>query len=268
MNEELCGQVKVLHSSPYSAYLPAQDQYFGGGSLYPKDNKSVIMKSETKNFFLQNFPLFQVLSEREKERLFTLLDSQEIPKYNFIYKPGDRSDVVHFLARGTVKIGMHSPDGKEVIKSLIHPMTMFGELGLIGEEKRSDFAQALKERVYIYTLTLDDFKELMRSNFALCNRVMMLFGSRLMKAETKLESLIFKDARTRIIEFIKESIDKRGQRVGYEMLLKHSLTHQDIANITCTSRQTVTLVLNELRKSDLIYFNRGRILVRDVKKLA
>jgi CRP-like cAMP-binding protein len=97
---------------------------------------------------------------------------------------------------------------------------------------------------------------------------MQLFGSRLLRAENKLESLIFKDARTRIIDFIKDSVNSRGRRIGYEMLLKHSLTHQDIANITCTSRQTVTLVLNELRKSDLIYFNRGKILVRDMAKLA
>ncbi len=62
-------------------------------------------------------------------------------------------------------------------------------------------------------------------------------------------------------------VAKRGRQVGYEMLLKHSLTHQDIANITCTSRQTVTLVLNELRKENLIYFNRGRILVRDMETL-
>jgi CRP-like cAMP-binding protein len=83
-----------------------------------------------------------------------------------------------------------------------------------------------------------------------------------------MESLIFKDARTRIVDFIKDSVSDRGQRVGYEMLLRHSLTHQDIANITCTSRQTVTLVLNELRKLDLIYFNRGKILVRDLARLA
>ncbi|MFT5763438.1 MAG: CRP/FNR family cyclic AMP-dependent transcriptional regulator, partial [Saprospiraceae bacterium] len=84
----------------------------------------------------------------------------------------------------------------------------------------------------------------------------------------RLESLIFKDARTRIIEFLKDSAEKRGRRVGYEMLLKHSLTQQDIANLTGTSRQTVTSVLNELRKSDLIYFNRRSILIRDMAKLA
>ena len=196
-----------------------------------------------------------------------MFDYKVKTKYSFIYLPEDPSDTIFFLARGTVKIGTHSSDGKEVIKSLIHPLAMFGELGLIGEEYRQDFAQALKEDVHLYTIKVSDFKKLMRSNFELCSNVMNLFGNRLMRAENKLESLIFKDARTRIIEFIKDSVNARGRRVGYEMLLKHSLTHQDIANITCTSRQTVTLVLNELKKSDLIYFNRGKILVRDMAKL-
>ena len=129
---------------------------------------------------------------------------------------------------------------------------MFGELGLIGEENRKDFAQVLKDDIQVLCIKVPDFKRMMRDNFDLCNRVMMLFGARLMQAEEKLESLIFKDARTRIIEFIRDSVNKRGKRIGYEMLLKHSLTHQDIANITCTSRQTVTLVLNELKKSDTV----------------
>ena len=145
---------------------------------------------------------------------------------------------------------------------------MFGELGLIGEQRRQEFAQVLKEEVHLFTIKVQDFKKLMKSNYTLCDKVMSLFGNRLMKAESKLESLIFKDARTRIIEFIKDSVKTRGRRVGFEMLLKHQLTHQDIANITCTSRQTVTLVLNELKKSDLIYFNRGKILVRDMQALA
>lgn len=229
--------------------------------------KELALDAEKTTTFLAQFPLFAGLSERERGQLAGMMEYQIKPRYSFIYLPDSPSDVVYFLARGTVKIGTHSSDGKEIIKSLIHPTAMFGELGLIGEERRQDFAQALKEDVHVYALRVSDFKMVMRHNFELCSQVMMLFGSRLMKAEHKLESLIFKDARTRIIDFIKESIDKRGRRVGYEMLLKHSLTHQDIANITCTSRQTVTLVLNELKKSDLIYFNRGKILVRDMAKL-
>ena len=226
------------------------------------------MNVEAKTSFLANFPLFSGLNEDELQQLADMMEFKVKPKYSFIYMPGDTSESVYFLAKGAIKIGTHSTDGKEVIKSLIHPMAMFGELGLIGEKSRQDFAQALKQDVHVYVLKVDDFKKIMRSNYELCDRVMSLFGNRLMTAENKLESLIFKDARTRIIDFIKDSISKRGRKVGFEMLLKHSLTHQDIANITCTSRQTVTLVLNELKRSDLIYFNRGKILVRDMAKLA
>ena len=225
------------------------------------------MNIEAKNSFLRQFPLFEMLSEAELARLSDMMEFKVKPRYSFVYMPEDASDTIFFLAKGTIKIGTHSLDGKEVIKSLIHPMAMFGELGLIGETARQDFAQALKEDVHLYVLKVEDFKKLMRNNFELCSKVMLLFGNRLMRAENKLESLIFKDARTRIIEFIKDAMNKRGRRIGYEMLLKHSLTHQDIANITCTSRQTVTLVLNELKKLDLIYFNRGKILVRDMTKL-
>ncbi len=226
------------------------------------------MDTVKKYNFVDGFPLFSTLSDSERREIADLMQFRRVTRYNFIYMPGDASDCIFFLAKGTVKIGTHSGDGKEVIKSLIHPLAMFGERGLIGETNRQDFAQALKEEVHLYTLSVEELKELMRTNFDLCSNLMMMFGNRLMRAENKLESLIFKDARTRIIEFIKESINERGRRIGYEMLLKHSLTHQDIANITCTSRQTVTLVLNELKKSDLIYFNRGKILVRDMAKLA
>jgi len=225
------------------------------------------MNVEVQNAFLSYFPLFNVLSVSEREQLTNMLDYKIVPKYGVLYTPGDASDTLYFLSRGVVKIATHSMDGKEVIKALIHPTAVFGELGMVGELQRQDFAQALREDVHIYLIKTEDFKQLMSKNFELCSAFMGLIGSRLIRAEDKLESLIFKDARTRIIDFIKESVNDRGRKVGYEMLLKHSLTHQDIANITCTSRQTVTLVLNELRKSDLIYFNRGKILVRDMTRL-
>lgn len=217
---------------------------------------------------ISEFPLFDCLNEEEKAKLESMAEYKVRPKFSYIYLPDESSDQIFFLAKGIVKIAMHSDDGKEIIKSLFQPLAMFGELGIIGETRRQDLAQALREEVHVYTLKVDDLKKLMRLNFQLCDRIMALFGNRLMRAENKLESLIFKDARTRIVEFIKDSMTRSGRKVGLEMLLKHSLTHQDIANITCTSRQTVTLVLNELRKSDLIYFNRGKILVRDIARLA
>jgi len=226
------------------------------------------MAIQSKIEFLENFPLFDMLTSDEKDRLSQMVEIKTKPRYSYIYLPGEVSDKIFFLKKGTIKIGTHSKDGKEIIKSVLHPTAMFGEMGIVGEEERQDFARAMGTEVHFGVLKVEDFKRLMRLNHQLSIKILMLIGERLRRAENRLESLIFKDARTRIIDFLKDSADQRGRRVGFEMLVKHSLTQQDIANLTGTSRQTVTSVLNELRKSNLIYFNRKSILIRDMAKLA
>jgi CRP/FNR family cyclic AMP-dependent transcriptional regulator len=226
------------------------------------------MKATSKLEFLGQFPLFNVLSEEELIYLDNFTEAKTYKKYDHIFLEDEPSDTIFFLTKGIIKLGSHSNDGREVIKNILHPHTMFGELGLVGEERRQGFAEVMNEPAECLLLRVQDFKKLMDKNHQLCFNVINLVGGKLRKAESRLESLIFKDARARIIDFLKDSVEKRGRKVGFEMLLKHSLTQQDIANITGTSRQTVTSVLNDLRKSDLIYFNRRSILIRDMQKLA
>ncbi len=69
------------------------------------------------------------------------------------------------------------------------------------------------------------------------------------------------------MELLIEMVEKKGQRVGYEWVVRKFITHQEIANLTATSRQTVTTVLNDLRNKNLLTFNRRRLLVRDMDAL-
>ena len=110
-------------------------------------------------------------------------------------------------------------------------------------------------------------KKQMKNHSGLSILIMKMMGSRVHEMEQRLESLVFKDSRTRIIEFIIQSLEKSGQRIGYEWVLRNFITHQDIANITATSRQTVTMVLNELKNENIINFDRKRFLIRDLEKL-
>lgn len=217
--------------------------------------------------FLRNYPLFDCLTEADFQLLESVVEEHIKPKYTILYHPGELSDQVFFLQKGIIKTGTHSEDGREVIKAILHPFALFGELGLVGQRNRTEFARAMNQEVKFSTLRVADFKRLMRQNHVLCMRILENVGSRLLSAEERLESLIFKDARARIIEFLKDSVNKRGKKIGYEMMVKHCLTQQDIANITGTSRQTVTSVLNDLRKENLIYFNRRTILIRDMENL-
>lgn len=218
--------------------------------------------------FLREFPLFDSLSEGELYQLSQKVEEKITRKHHFIYLAGDPCTSLYFLYKGTVKIGIHSDEAKEVIKNIIHPMTMFGEWSALGEEKRSEFAQAMDHSAHYFVLNSDIFKELMRNNFEFSQKVFMMLGRKLKNTERRLESLIIKDARTRIIEFLKDNAKNFGRQVGFEMLLNHSLTQQDIANFTGTSRQTVTSVLNDLKKSNQIHFKRKTILIRDMASLA
>lgn len=216
---------------------------------------------------LQRFPLLSSLPQPDLQRLAQMGELKTISKHSFIYLADEPSEYICLLAQGAVKIGIFSPDGREIIKSIQHPFTVFGELGLTGEQLRAEFASSMNQDVIYFRVKVVDFKDLMQHNFRLAQSVMLYLGERLRKAERQWESLILKDVRTRIVEFLKESAGERGRQVGYETLVKHGLTQQDIANLVGASRQTVTAILNELRKSNLIHFNRNSILIRDMDKL-
>ncbi len=217
---------------------------------------------------LQLFPLFNGISEDDLEFLCARMEEHSFDRLQPIYSTGDRSDRIFLLKKGVVKIGGYADDGREVIKHVLHPITLIGELALAGELKRKDFAYAIKAGTEALSIRVVDMQHLMRKDHRLAMRVLEFIGMRLQHVEQRLESLIFKDARERIIAFLKDTAQRRGRKVGFETLIKHTLTQQDIANITGTSRQTVTSVMNDLRKSNLIYFNRRSILIRDMSKLA
>lgn len=221
----------------------------------------------SKKEIINDLPIFNCLSEEQKTLLAEKSEFKKKSKYSFVFLSDEPSNYIYFLLKGTIKIGTHSLDGKEIIKSIIHPKALFGEMCLMGEQKRLNFAKAMNENIEYLVINASDIVDLMRINSRLGTEFMALIGKRLKTAEQRLEALIFKDARSRIIDFLKDNIAKRGRKVGFEMMFKHSLTQQDIANLTGTSRQTVTSVLNELRKENLIYFNRKSILVRDMARL-
>lgn len=216
---------------------------------------------------LREFPMLDCLSDREIAYLERVSELQEVGKYQFVYLCDEPSEYVYLLVRGNIKTGLHGVDGRELVKSILHPTQIFGELGLMGERSRAEFACSMNSVCTFITIRTVDFNKVVQSNSRLAQTLLVELGTRLRRAERQWESLILKDVRTRIVDFIKESAEVRGRQVGFETIFKHSLTQQDIASLVGASRQTVTAVLNELRKSNLIYFNRHSILIRDLANL-
>ncbi len=226
------------------------------------------MAQESKIWFLEDVDLFDVLCPSKTPHMEEKHPPNLYKKDDFIYFPDQPSSSIYMIADGRVKIGSYVDDGKENIKAILGKGEIFGELALAGESRRSDYAQALDSNTRICSMGIDDLQDLMKDNQTLALKIFKIMGFRLRKMERKITSLVFKDARTRVIEFLREMAEEKGQKVGFETMIKNHLTHKDIASLTGTSRQTVTTVLNELRESNVINFDRRRILIRDLAKLA
>lgn len=218
-------------------------------------------------WYLEKVDLYEMLCPHKFEAFKDDHSYNVFDKGEFIYLNDEPSTHVFMIAKGRVKIGSYSDDGREIIKAILSEGEMFGELSLTGEETRDDFAQAMDAGTTVCPMPLEDMQSLLLQNKSLSLKIFKLIGLRMKKLERRLESLVFKDARTRIIDFLYELGVERGQKVGFEMMIKNHLTHKDIANLTGTSRQTVTTILNELKEDNLINFNRRQILIRDMDKL-
>jgi CRP/FNR family cyclic AMP-dependent transcriptional regulator len=226
------------------------------------------MDKNAKIDFLRKLPMFVFLNETELVQLAESMQFRSAPRYHFVFVPDETAEHLYFLVQGRVKTGTFSSEGREIIKELISPETLFGDLALAGETKRSEFAQSLHDGADYLVIKLVDFQTIMQDNQRLMFACMQHLSQRLQRVEERLANLVVKDARERIIEFLQDTATREGRRVGFETLVKHHLTQQEIASLTGTSRQTVTSVFNELKRSNLIYFNRNSILIRDVDKLA
>lgn len=218
-------------------------------------------------WFLENLDVSGLFCPKKVGEASESHHYKKVKKGDYIYLPEQNADKIFFIAEGRVKIGSFNDAGKEITKAILNKGEVFGELSIISQDnKRRDFAVAMED-VSICEMYVNEMTKLMKDHNKISLFMMKVMGSRVLEMEHRLESLVFKDSRSRIVEFVSELVKKRGQRVGYEWVVRKFITHQEIANLTATSRQTVTTVLNELRNKELITFNRKRLLVRDMEKL-
>jgi len=187
-------------------------------------------------------------------------------KGDYIFKQKETADKLYYITEGRVKIGVEGEGDKTVTKAILSAGEIFGEKALAGESIRRDYAQAL-DKTEVCIIGREEMTSLFKDHHPLFSFILKLIGNRALRMEKRLESLVFKDSRTRIIEYLVDLNEDRGQRVGYEWVVRNFITHQEIANLTATSRQTVTTVLNDLKSKNILTFNRKRLLIRDLDLL-
>lgn len=219
-------------------------------------------------WFVENIDLQHIFCPKKVDKgMMEKKDHLTFDANKYIYLPEEPARKIFLISSGRVKIGTYGSDGKEVTKAILSPGEVFGELALISDGSRRDFAYSLEDTT-LCVLEKPDLQEMLRERNELQLFFLRLIGNRTLRLEQRLENLMFKTSRSRIVEFLCELANTKGRAVGFEREVRNMLTHKEIADLTGTSRQTVNAVLNDLRRKNILIFDRKRMLVRDMEQLA
>ncbi|MCH8010657.1 MAG: Crp/Fnr family transcriptional regulator [Candidatus Marinimicrobia bacterium] len=224
------------------------------------------MAEKTKLWYLQNFNLLEGLDKDSLAEMSRRSKMHKSKKKEVLYFPDEQSDTIYFLKEGKVKISRISEDGRTTTLQLIGPGEIFGESAILGQKRHENFAEVVEDAV-ICTLSKDLLSEMMERNPGLNRSVTKFIGFRIRKIESRMEDLVFKDARERVITFLKRYISTFGKKLVDGIMVRPFLTHQEIADLTATTRQTVNAILNDLVREGKIQYTRRFIKTTSSEKL-
>lgn len=213
------------------------------------------MAEKTKIWYLQNFNLIEGMDESSMEMMDQNSKMTKSSKREIIYFPEERSDTIYMLKEGKVKISRVSEDGKKMTLQLIGPGEIFGESAILGQEKRENIAEVVEDAV-ICSINRTMFQELLANNPKMNLSINKFIGLRIRKIQAHVEDLVFKDAKERVVAFLERYTKTFGKKMIDGWMVRPFLTHQEIADLTATSRQTVNTILNELVNNQEIKYTR------------
>ena len=215
-------------------------------------------------WFFEDVNLFNILCPHKFKAYKKDHDFDAYNKKDYIYFEEDSSNKVYLIEKGKVKIGYYNEDGGEIVKAILTRGELFGEKAILGESKRDEFAQSLDNNTSICPVGVDTMLDLMRNHKTFSFKVYKIIGFRLKKLERRLQLLLFKDAKTRILEFLDELCNEYGydcEKTGDKVII-HPYTQKDIASLLGISRPSLNILLNSLKSENYLDFHRNEFLIK------
>jgi len=220
---------------------------------------------------LKQLDILSKLTDTEIEFLSKRVIQEKVFKGGKVYDLRQSIDHVYILEKGSIKVGIQSSDDKTLIKELVYDGMIFGENIFTGSKIRAEYAEA-HTNSNVIAIPIHVFKSLIQRNSAFCEVITKTLFEKLANLEQRIQSFIFKKAKSRIMDFLKRTGELKGIRIGIdELLINHGMSHKEIAYLTDTSRQTVARVLGELKNDSIIHFSArkpNKILIRDIQSLS
>ncbi len=217
-------------------------------------------------WYLRKIPLLEAIARENLAELVPHVEMREIKRRQVVYLPGDPGESVFFLVGGRVKCSKVSRDGKELTLSYRGAGQMFGELGALDNSPREEMVEAMKNAIML-EVPADLFCKLLRTNAELCFQFATMVGQRRRAMEKKLEHLAFGDVHAKLASLLLELGKDYGLAtdIGVEIDLK--ITHQEMANLIGSTRETISTTLAQFKKKGLIHLSGRTVTLQDQKGL-
>ena len=214
---------------------------------------------QAKVAYLSETDLFRDMTERDIEQLERSTAMTTCQRGAVFYTPGETGEVLFILKRGRVNLYRMTSEGKRLVTATIEPGTVFGEMSLIGQGMVDSFAEA-SEDCTLCVMSRSDIERLLREHPSVSIRLLELLARRLDDAEQRLADVAYKSVPARIATTL--------LRLSGDDAAPVRLSHQDIADMVGTYRETATRVLNEMRAEGLIELKRMLIEIVDGERLS
>lgn len=195
------------------------------------------------------------------DELRAFIRTRSFQRRQFIYSLGDPPDTMYLIESGQVKVVQLSPGGEEKIVGLYQSRDLFGEVCVCERARRNDQAVAL-EATTVSSFSLKTVLELIARKPELALKLLMVFCARLVECHEAIGALAFDDVRERLVkELLRLSTSQGSEPENGGVRLAVSLTHQEIAQIVSTTRETATAIMNELKRLELVDYGQKGMLV-------
>lgn len=199
----------------------------------------------------RKFTLFAELDDRELGAIAAVAKTRRYAKDDVVFHADEIGDVFCIIREGQVKVTMISPEGKEIILNTLGAGEFFGEMSLLDEQPRSATIIAI-EPLEVVTIWRSDFLQILEENFSITRKILAELSKRLRQMSTRIESLATMDVYGRLARFFIDLADKQGKTLENGFVAVTRPTHQAIANTIGTSRETVSRLLHDLMRQDLL----------------
>jgi CRP/FNR family transcriptional regulator, cyclic AMP receptor protein len=203
------------------------------------------------------------LSERAVTLLAECSVVYDVRRRRFVYRAGELADSLFAIVRGRIKLcRIENNSEREAVIDILPESSLFGESALYSTAGRRENCAVAYEFCTLLKIPAEQFKLAMAEDPRLHEYTFRLIGHRLEHAERRLADFALNAIPARLDRLLADFSDRYGVRESEGVLIDIPLPHREIASIVGSTRESVTVRLNAMRREGTIDFVNRRILVK------